>query len=79
MQTRRKTLSKNTRKHILFLHVLFSALWIGAGLSMQLIMFLKDPQNIKQVYAFNLSVQIIDKFIIIAAGVGTMLSGLLLS
>jgi hypothetical protein len=79
MQQKKKTFGKSARRHMLFFHVLFTALWIGAGLSMQLDMFLKNPQNISELFAFNMSVKIIDDFIIIASGMGTLLTGLLLS
>ena len=51
---------KNLKKTIVYLHVLSSALWIGAAVSMVIITFTKQPVNISELIAYNWANKLID-------------------
>ena len=70
---------KNIRRTLLSFHIIFSALWLGAALSMVILMFTKNPQNVSELLAYNLANKLIDDWIIIGAATAAFLSGLLLS
>ena len=70
---------KNLRHTIVSLHVIFSALWIGAALSMVILMFTKNPQNASELLAYNRATKLIDDWIIIGSATSSFLIGLLLS
>ena len=72
-------LKKNMRRTIVSLHVIFSALWTGAALSMIVVLFTKTPENVSGLLAYNHANKLIDDWIIIGAGTGSFLTGLLLS
>lgn len=71
--------TKKTRRVVLFIHVLFSAIWLGAGLSMILIMFLKHPDSLQEHLGYNWAIKLIDDYLIIISALGSLLTGLLLS
>lgn len=71
--------SKNLRRTIVSFHVIFSALWAGAALSMIILMFTKNPQNASELLAYNRANKLIDDWIIIGSATGSFLSGFLLS
>lgn len=61
------------------LHCFFSCAWIGAIMSMQVILFLKgNPISGGELYGFHASKKIIDDFIVIPSALGCLVSGLLL-
>ena len=70
---------KNLRRTIVSLHVVASALWVGAAISMVVLTFTKNPRNISELLAFNLANKLIDDWIIIGSATTSFLSGLLLS
>ena len=70
---------KNLRRTIVSFHVIFSALWTGAALSMIILMFEKNPQNASELLAYNRANKLIDDWIIIGSATGSFLTGLLLS
>ena len=70
---------KNLRRTIVSFHAIFSALWAGAALSMVILMFTKNPQNVSELLAFNRANKLIDDWIIIGSATGCFLTGQLLS
>ena len=70
---------KNLRRSIVSLHIIFSALWAGAALSIIILMFRNNPQNASELLAYNWAVKLIDDWIIIGSATGSFLTGLLLS
>lgn len=70
---------KNLRRTIVSLHMIFSALWAGAAISMIILMFTKNPQNVSELLAFNQANKLIDDWIIIGSASACFLTGLLLS
>lgn len=79
MAERRNNFNKTTRRIILGIHVTFSALWAGAGLSMLILMFFKNPGNASELLAYSWAVKLIDDYVIIGSAMGSLLTGLLLS
>jgi hypothetical protein len=72
-------LGKNLRRTVVSFHVLFSALWAGAAISMIVLMVTKDPQNVSELFAYNLAIKLIDDWIIIGSASACLATGLLLS
>ncbi len=70
---------KNLRRTIVSFHVLSSALWAGAAISMVIITFTKKPHNISELLAYNMANKIIDDWIVIGSATTSFLTGLLLS
>nr|WP_321358096.1 hypothetical protein [uncultured Draconibacterium sp.] len=70
---------KNLRRTIVSFHIIFSALWAGAALSMVILMFTKNPQNVSELLAYNHANKLIDDWIIIGSATACFLTGLLLS
>ncbi|TGE37245.1 hypothetical protein E4K67_15405 [Desulfosporosinus fructosivorans] len=61
-------------------HVLFACAWLGAALSMILVLSMKaQPNSELQLYAVTSSLTVIDDFIIIPSAIGCLLTGLLYS
>ncbi|OPX89877.1 MAG: hypothetical protein A4E53_01392 [Pelotomaculum sp. PtaB.Bin104] len=60
-------------------HIFFCCAWIGTGLSMLLLGFVKGytPSG-DELYAVNASIKLIDDFIIIPAALGSLFTGLLI-
>ncbi len=70
---------KTLRRSTLSMHILFSALWVGAAISMITLFFTKIPQNISEVLAYNLALKLIDDWVIIGSATISFLTGILLS
>ncbi|MCG6191151.1 DUF2269 family protein [Maribellus maritimus] len=70
---------KDLRRTIVSFHVIFSALWLGAALSMIILMFTKNPQNASELLAYSHANKLIDDWIIIGSATGSFLTGLSLS
>ena len=61
-------------------HVLFACAWLGAALSMVLVLAMKaHPNSDLQLYAVTSSLIVIDNFIIIPGAIGCLLTGILYS
>ncbi|MCD6570380.1 MAG: hypothetical protein J7L53_06730 [Deltaproteobacteria bacterium] len=61
-------------------HVFFSCTWIGAIVSMMIVLFLKgNPISGGELYGYHASIKIIDDFIVIPSALGCLITGLLLS
>ncbi len=60
-------------------HILFICAWVGTGISMLLIGFVKARvPNGDELYAFNVAIKLLDEFIIIPAAFGSLITGILL-
>lgn len=60
-------------------HIFFCCAWIGTGLSMMLLSFVKGhTPNGDELYAVNASIKLLDDFLIIPAAFGSLITGLLL-
>ncbi|MFW5705455.1 MAG: hypothetical protein ACOCX8_00510 [Bacteroidota bacterium] len=79
MAEQNNNFNKTTRRIILGFHVTLSSLWAGAGLSMLILMFFKNPGNASELLAYNWAVKLIDDYVIIGSALGSLLTGLLLS
>ncbi len=71
--------SKNTRRTVVSLHIVFSSLWAGAAISMILLMFTKHSENASELLAYNYAIKLIDDWIVIGSASATFTTGLLLS
>ena len=61
-------------------HVLFACAWLGAALSMVLVLAMKaQPNSGLQLYSVTSSLKAIDDFIIIPGAIGCLLTGLVFS
>jgi hypothetical protein len=75
-----KKLSSGGRLWMVTLHVLFASVWIGTAISMNLIVLFKTaPRSGEELYAFNLSVKLLDDFLIAPSAIGVLVTGLLIS
>lgn len=52
--------SKNQRKAFVSLHIIFSALWTGAAISMMVLIFTKTPQVASELFAYNQAIKLTD-------------------
>lgn len=60
-------------------HILVSGIWVGAGICLLLLGFLKGhTPNGDELYAFNLAMKIIDDYIIIPSAMASLITGLLI-
>lgn len=75
-----KKLTGTKRNWLKAFHVFFSGVWAGAALCMLTIGFLAgSPESGGELYGYAASVKLIDDWIIIAAAMGSLITGLLLS
>jgi len=75
-----KKLSSGGKLWLVTLHVLFASVWIGTAISMNLIVLFKTaPRSGEELYAFNLSVKLLDDFLIAPSAIGVLLTGLMIS
>ncbi len=72
-------LSVKNRRWLLGIHIIFAGLWIGAGLSMTLLLILSRPSGGDELYAMHAAVKLIDDYIIIGTAMGSLVTGLLFS
>jgi hypothetical protein len=54
-------------------------LWLGGAVALTLMNFLLRADDGMQLYGINISMKLIDDFVIIPGGVGSLLTGLLYS
>lgn len=75
-----KKLDSRGRLWLLTFHLFFAAIWIGAAISMNLIVLFKaTPRSGEELYAFILSVKLIDDMLIAPSAIGVLITGLLIS
>ena len=76
-----KLFGKTARKWALWVHVLSSALWLGAAVCVMLLGLARGarPQDASELYAFCLAVKLVDDYVIIGSCGLSALSGMLLS
>ncbi len=61
-------------------HIFFACMWIGAAASMVLLSFMRNHiSNGEELWAVNMSVKLIDDYIVIPAAMGSLITGLLFS
>ncbi|AGL00314.1 hypothetical protein [Desulfoscipio gibsoniae] len=61
-------------------HIFFACMWIGAAASMLLLAFVRSHiSNGDELWAINMSIKLIDDFIIIPVAMGCLLTGILFS
>ncbi len=59
------------------IHLFFVATWVGGGISLMLIFFAARPSGGDELYGINMSMKLIDDFIIIPGANGCLLTGLI--
>ena len=74
-----KKLSPKWTRLLKFLHIIFVSLWLVGVISIVIIILLSDPNDSMELYGINLSLLIIDDFIIIPGAIGTVLTALVYS
>ena len=75
-----KKLGFRGRLWLLTFHIFFASVWIGTAISMNLIVLFKaTPKSGEELYAFNLSVKLLDDFLIAPSAVGVVITGFLIS
>ncbi len=75
-----KQLSQRSRAWVKGFHIFFSCAWVGTGLSMLLLAFLRShAPNGDELFAFNEAIKLLDDYIIIPAAFGSLITGLLFS
>ncbi len=71
-----KKLGGNGLRWLKIVHLLFVAAWTGGGLSLMLVFFAARPSGGDELYAVNMSLKLIDDYIIIPGANGCLLTGL---
>lgn len=74
-----KKLSMKQQAWLNSIHILFASLWVGAAVSMLLVLFTRNPANGDELHAIDATLKHIDDFVIIPAAIGSLLTGLLIS
>ncbi len=60
-------------------HIFFACLWVGAAVTLTLMLFTVKARDGMQLFGINLSMKFIDDFIIIPGAVGSLLTALIYS
>lgn len=75
-----KKLGLTARAWLKSIHILFACLWIGAAVSMLLLIFVRGHVATgDELWAVNVSVKLIDDYIIIPSAIGCLITGILFS
>ena len=74
-----KKISAKSQRWLKCFHVFFACLWLGGAVALTLMNFLLRADDGMQLYGINLSMKLVDDFVIIPGGVGSLLTGLLYS
>jgi hypothetical protein len=77
--TSMKKLSMKQQAWLNSIHIIFAAIWLGAGVCMVLVLYARNPANGDELHAIDSTLKLIDDFIIIPAALGSLFTGLLLS
>jgi len=75
-----KKMGSRGRAWLKGVHIFFACAWVGAAVCMMLLHFVKsNPANGDELYAFNVSIKLLDDFVVIPAAFGSLITGLLFS
>ncbi|MEW5803363.1 MAG: hypothetical protein AB1847_14815 [bacterium] len=75
-----KKLGSHGRLWLVTFHVFFASVWIGAAISMNfIVLFNAAPRNGRELYAFNVSVKLLDDFVVAPSALGVLITGFLIS
>ncbi|SHK46865.1 DUF2269 family protein [Desulforamulus aeronauticus] len=75
-----KTISLTGKAWLKGFHIFFACLWIGAAVSMMLLAFVRGHiSNGDELWAVNISIKLLDDFIIIPSAIGCLITGILFS
>lgn len=74
-----KKLRMKQRAWLNSVHVVFASIWLGAAVSMVVVMLTRNPASGDERYAMDSMLTMIDDFVIIPAAIGSLLTGLLIS
>ncbi len=72
-------LNRNAQKWLKIIHILFSCLWIGGGISLIAMSNSMTASSGDELYGINRAMRFIDDFIIIPGAFGCFLTGLIYS
>jgi len=74
-----RNMSARGQKWLKSIHVLFACLWVGGAIALTVMNFTMHASDGMELYGINLSMKLIDDFIIIPGAVGLLLTGLIYS
>jgi len=74
-----KKLSSKNQKWLKSFHIFFAAVWIGAGVCLIMMQSFLEANSGQMLYGINISMKLIDDFVIIPAAIGSLLTGLIYS
>jgi len=75
-----RKLDHRGRRWLFTCHLLFTSIWLGVAIAMNLIMLLNgNPPSGEKTYVFNLVIKFLDDFLILPSVIGAVMTGLLIS
>ncbi|MDR1395006.1 MAG: hypothetical protein LBK52_02390, partial [Deltaproteobacteria bacterium] len=75
-----KKFGKNGQKILKVIHLLMAGLWIGGAVGLNLMLLLLGPAAAgEELYGYNMSVILVDDFVIIPGAMGCLVTGILIS
>lgn len=72
-----KQFSANGQKWLKSFHLFFACLWAGGAVAVNVMNFFMKASNGMELYGINLSMKMVDDFIIIPGAMGSLLTGIL--
>ena len=72
-----KKLKTKGQKWLKCIHILFASLWVGGAVAINLMTFTLKASDGMQLYGFNLSMKLVDDWIIIPGAMGSLITGII--
>lgn len=69
--------SANGQKWLKSFHILFASLWAGGAVAINVMNIFMSATDGMQLYGINLAMRMVDDFVIVPGGIGSLLTGIL--